>query len=508
MARSSARTSRLLPLTFAVALLLNPVAGQPGQAPIVAPDRPFTLEDAIALAMQHNFDLQLQAFTIESARESIEIAKATFDPNLTANVRRNLSQQASTTSRLDGTSAEGPRNDNTVLSIGANERLPQTNGTVGVSTNITRGATNSTNALLNPRYGNGISANISQPLLQNAGRTAATANLERAKLGLNIATIGFKSRILAVIQQTENAYYNLVAARETLRIRQLTFEYNQRLFEENQARRETGVATDLDVFSAEYGVANSRRAVVQADQNVRDAEDNLLNLINAPQQDVRPGPVAFSEYTGRPPNFAASYKLARDYYPETLSAEETIKQLEITLAVAKRNQLPTLNLDASLGYTARAVDSGYGDAISNLPTDSGNNWSVGLTYQMPWGRRADRANYRNALINLNSRKLTLEQLEQSLLVSVRTTVRAVESNLVAVEIAGKATELSAKQYDLQKARFDAGLSTSRLVLQAQDDLESARNAELNAKLALRRALAELHRLEGTSLERFGVQLPQ
>ena len=72
----------------------------------------------------------------------------------------------------------------------------------------------------------------------------------------------------------------------------------------------------------------------------------------------------------------------------------------------------------------------------------------------------------------------------------------------------KATELSARQYDLQKARFDAGLSTSRLVLQAQDDLENARFQELSAKLALRRALSELHRLEGSSIDRFRVQLPQ
>ena len=75
-------------------------------------------------------------------------------------------------------------------------------------------------------------------------------------------------------------------------------------------------------------------------------------------------------------------------------------------------------------------------------------------------------------------------------------------HLVSVEIAAKATELAARQYDQQKARFDAGLSTSRVVLQFQDDLENARIAELQSKLALRRAVAELRRLEGTSLQRF------
>ena len=165
-------------------------------------------------------------------------------------------------------------------------------------------------------------------------------------------------------------------------------------------------------------------------------------------------------------------------------------------------------MTATLGYNARATSAGYQQAIANLPNDHGNTWNLGLNYSMPWGRHAEKARYRTAQTNLLSRKLQLEQLEQSLLVSVRTSVRAVEANLAAVEIAAKAVELAARQYDQQKARYDAGLSTSRLVLLAQDDLEGNRFQELSARLALRRAVAELNRLEGSSLERFRVQLPQ
>ena len=127
---------------------------------------------------------------------------------------------------------------------------------------------------------------------------------------------------------------------------------------------------------------------------------------------------------------------------------------------------------------------------------------------MPWGQQADKANHRSSLNTVRSQKVRLEQLEQTLVVNVRGAVRAVETQLVAVEIAGKATELSARQYDLQKARFDAGLSTARLVLQAQEDLETARFNELAAKVALRQANGEVSRLEASSLGRYNVQLPQ
>ena len=501
MSRSIARV--LLASTLA-ALLLSPVIGRAQDA---AATPPLSLEQCVALAMKKNFDIQVQNLSTESAKLNLVIAQASFDPTLTASFNRNFSQAASATSRLDGTSLTGPSSDSTTTRFGVNQLVPQTGATVGLSTNLSRSASNSSNSLLNPSFGDSVSLSVTQPLLKNFGPTVTKANVETNKLGLSIAVLAYRSRVLTVISQTENAYYNLISARETLRIRQLSLDLAQKLFDENTARRTTGVMTDLDVLTAEVGVANARRAVIQADQGVHNAEDALLTLINTDNYDARPGPVVFPDYNEAPPVFATSYKLVRDNYPDTLSNEDQIKQLEISLAVAKQNQLPQLDLSAGLGYTGKATDQGYGSLVSDLPHDHGNNWSMGLNYSMPWGRHADQARYRSAAINLNSQKLRLDQLEQTLLVNVRAAVLSVQTNVASVEIAAKATLLSQRTYEQQKARFDNGLSTSRLVLQAQDDLETARLNELTSKVALRSALAELHRLEGTSLRRFNVEIP-
>ncbi len=507
MPRLLLRALLTLSVSSTCALGQTPTAST-APAIVITSDKAFSLEEAIALALQKSFNLQIQSFTVSNSRDNITIQEAGFAPTLTANITRSVNQSASTTSRLDGTAAQGPRSDNTQVRVGATlPRIKATNATVSVSTNVTRGATNSTNALFNPAFGNAISANINQPLMRDFGRESALAALENARLGFAIASINYKSSVLATVSSTENSYYNLVASREALRIAQLTLDGNQRLFDENKARRTTGVMTDLDVLSAEVGVARARSTVVQREQAVRDAEERLLNLINAPSLDVRPGPVAFDQYAEGSPNFAQSYKLAREFYPETLSQAQTIKQLELSLATAKRNTLPDLDLTAGLGYSARTTNVSYGQAIANLPNDHGNNWAIGLNYSLPWGQHADKARLRQAANSLSSQKVRLEQLESQLVLDVRIAVRAVETNLVAVEIAAKATELASRQYDQQKARFDAGLSTSRIVLQFQDDLENARITELSTKLALRRAVAELRRLEGTSLQRFRVQLP-
>lgn len=512
MPRTTARATALLLLSFAV---LKPVSAQspapaaapaPPSAPTTGPaaplGAPLTLTECIALAMKKNFDLQIQGFSTDIARENLVSAKAAFLPTITASSQRDLSRGTRAVGQNDGSVLLIPSDsNNTVFNAGISERIQETNGTVSIGGRVSRASSSQRQP-----FSSSTTFSVNQPLLKNAGPTIATATIERSKLGLGIAYINYRSRVLTVIRDTENAYYNLVAARETLRIRQLTLDLNEKLFEENKTKRTTGVMTDLDVLTAEYGVANARRAVVQAEQTASDREDTLLNLINVPNFESRPGPVSFEVYKADPISFATSYKMARENYPDTMSAEQTIKQLEIDLATAKRNRLPTLNLTASLGYNT--ADTTYGDVLTVRPNDAGDNRSLGLTFNMPWGMKADRSAYRTATLNRDSQKVRLEQLELSLLVQVRTAVRSVEANAVAVSLAVKATELSARQYDLQKARFDAGLSTSRLVLQAQDDLETARFNELSANLTLRGALAELQRLEGSSIKRFGVQLPE
>ena len=144
MLRPIARASQSLAI---LAATLAPLAGAENTP---ANPKPFTLEEAIGIALQNNFNLRTQALTVDNAKESLAIQEAVADPTITASTNRSVSQAASTTSRLDGTAAQGPRSDNTTTRVGATlPRLSATNGTVSLTANVTRAATNSTNALFN-----------------------------------------------------------------------------------------------------------------------------------------------------------------------------------------------------------------------------------------------------------------------------------------------------------------------------------------------------------------------
>jgi outer membrane protein TolC len=133
MPRSLARALLVLTLTAAPTFAQAPVPGAPAPAAPAAPTSttpPFTLEEAIAAALKKNFDLQVQSYALENAKDNVAIQEAAFDPTINAQARRSLNQQASITNRLDDLNApsvvrQGPRSDNTTLSVGATlPRIP------------------------------------------------------------------------------------------------------------------------------------------------------------------------------------------------------------------------------------------------------------------------------------------------------------------------------------------------------------------------------------------------
>jgi outer membrane protein TolC len=82
----------------------------------------------------------------------------------------------------------------------------------------------------------------------------------------------------------------------------------------------------------------------------------------------------------------------------------------------------------------------------------------------------------------------------------------VDTGRESVKIASLAAHYARQQYEAETIRFESGLSTSRRVLEAQNDLESARVSELQSRLDLRTAYSALYRIEGSSLGRYGISL--
>lgn len=452
-----------------------------------------TLEQCIARALEKNFDLEIGRYAPIIAKDAIDVSKGAYEPELSV-----TGSQGKVSSDLTASSAR-----TSDLRVGVTQRL-YTGTTLSASSQLGRTSVNPA-VTLNPAYDADLTLSVRQSLLRGAGLAVNRAGVERAEIGLLRANLDFKAQALDVIQATENAYYNLAYAREQLVVRNFSLTLANRLFEEAKTRRDTGVATDLDVLQAEVGIANARRGVILAEQAAKDRQDDLLALIGQFELEAPVGTVRFREITEATPVFASSYQMAKQNQPDFLSSQAAIDQLKLDLKIAQNNAKPDLTVGGAVGLNGR---NGSGtDAFEDALDRQGHSWQVDFALNYPWGRKADKARERQSFSALSREQTRLRLIEQTIEVQVRSAVRSVETNLESVKIATLASALSQKQYELEKAKFDAGLSTSRRVLEAQDDLETARVNELQARVSLHTSVAALHRIEGSSLQRYAVELP-
>lgn len=488
------------------ALQRNPVPAPAVLAPPAGP--PLTLRECIARALQKNFDLRIQQFSTNTAKENVTIAQAYFDPSLQLTATRFHRRDAVGTSYLDpnGNIVVGVpySSDGDTTRFGIDQPLI-TGTTVSASADLGRNKSIPPTSLLDPVYNSDVSLTVKQPLLKNFGTRVNRAQIERAKLGVTIANLDFKSSVLSVIRNVETAYYNLAFSREQLAVRRFSLDVANALLEENKTRRTTGVVTDLEVLQAQVGVAKAQRALLLADQDLHNKEDALLALIEPFGFTKVPiGAIELPNDKVGPLNGDLSFKLARENTPEYASSQTLIEQLKLDATVARNNRLPQLDISGTGGYTADR-DS-YGSAARRVWNGDGYNWEVDASLSFAWGMRADRARYRQALYSLDREKVHLEQIEQNILVQVRSAVRAVQTDQEGTRISSLNTELSRREYDTEKARYEAGLSTFRRVQEAKEDWDSATVDELQSRVDLRNAISDLSRLEGSSLQRYDVKL--
>ena len=459
---------------------------------------PVSLQGCIGLALGRNFAVRIQQFTVFEAIDSVEVQKAAYEPTFGFNANKTVTQLPTAEALYTI-----PYSAFDTATFSVTDTL-LTGGTLSANAGLEKVDYNPPYSVPNPAYEGTAGITVNQPLLQGAGTDYGRAAIESARLGVRISNLNFKSAVLTMILNVETTYYNLLYQREQYKVQADQLKQAQQLLDENTTKRETGVLTDLDVMNARAGVAAAKNQLLLDMQAVHNSEDSLLQLLGDREFTTTVGEVQFPDVGEPAVDFAHSYKLARDNGPNLAVVQATIDQFKLAALRARRNTLPELNVNGGYGYGS--YSGSLSDSIQG--PYNGYNWTAGVTLSIPWGMKAARANYHQALSQVHSEQVAYDQADQALVVNIRAAVRGVETSIQTVHSSAENATYANKAYELTKAQFDAGLATSYLVLQAQNTLETARVSELQAKVNLLVAIANLRFFEGSSLQLYRINLPE
>jgi outer membrane protein TolC len=148
---------------------------------------------------------------------------------------------------------------------------------------------------------------------------------------------------------------------------------------------------------------------------------------------------------------------------------------------------------------ASSIPGGYADALSTLFHNNYPTWSVALNVSYPLGVSQAEANVARARIQQNQVDAQLKQIELQIATDVTNAATNVQSNVERVQAAQVARQFAQRTLEAEQSKFEVGMQTNYFVVQAQRDLATAQNNELQAILAYRKSVVELERLQQTSL---------
>jgi outer membrane protein TolC len=141
-------------------------------------------------------------------------------------------------------------------------------------------AENASSDLLNPTVAPNLGVSLQQNLLRGFGVAANARTITVARMNLNTTELNFKTQVVSVVTQVLNAYYNLAADYEDLRAKRSASDTAQTFVTDVKRQIEIGSVAPTDLITAEAQAASDAQATVDSSVALQQQEISLKNLIS------------------------------------------------------------------------------------------------------------------------------------------------------------------------------------------------------------------------------------
>ena len=146
-------------------------------------------------------------------------------------------------------------------------------------------ATNSTVSLLTPQLGSNFQFRITQNLLQGLGALPNTRFIRIAKNNREISDVAFRLQVITTVDQIENIYWDLVYAFENVRVQQEALAYGQRALEDAKRQAQVGTVPPIQVVSAQSTVATQQQNLIVSQNNLQLQQLLMKNALSRSIED-------------------------------------------------------------------------------------------------------------------------------------------------------------------------------------------------------------------------------
>ena len=483
-----------------------------------------SLRNYLELVMANHPNVQIQVINVLEQENAIQSALSPFDPNLTLNFNANRGTNPSQDVLQGGAVVSTLRQDGgftyrQLLDTGLNYTV----GFTGL-----KNASSSAFRTFNPSIQDTLLFRLSQPLLRGRGRGIQRIPVMIAESRHDITRAQAINRIIVLIAQAENTYWQVVSNREALTVQENNLELRNAFLQRSQRELELGAISRLDIYQPEQNFANAQVSVTRARYRLQQSEDRVRRQIAADlDPEIRNLPLVLTE-SADPPIYMPSFepeeaiRKALAFRPEVRQSRKNLEIDDYNIRRYTNAQRPDLSLTASysatglggnlyetslLGGTSRLLEAGgFPAAMNQLFQFAFPTYSVGVTLDLPLRNRRAAADLANSALSKKRNMYQLRSLEQDIRLEVLNAITGVELSKAAIQQAAVALDFSQKRLDAEQQKYDLGVSTAFIVLDAQDDLVQSESDLLQESIGYRQAMVTLLQATGELLAERGVHV--
>jgi outer membrane protein TolC len=486
---------RRIVLALALGIVMAYATGGGAQLPTSGPS-PLRLDEAVKLALERNLDLTIERLNPLMAKAQDRTARGAFDPLLDAGVTY------AHTERFVNSILETQAKSGIVVENIVTADYPSFSGRLPTGTQysltLTTPITNSNNPLrlYDEAYQSGLTLGFIQPLLRDFGLEINMVRIDQAKNSSEQAARGVEARMLEVIRQAETSYWQLYYAEQHVQVAQTSLTLAEDLVTQLTRMREAGLAKDTDVAQARV-VADQRRAILAKGWADLQIARGQLRLVIDPRLDE----IVQYSAADPPPDAAAPTELANKR-ARALASRPEIKQHELLIASMALEERLAVNatqwrfdLLAGGGYNSLAGSGVNPSVRGSLPsklqgrdeytnvfddyfTTKGNtNYWAGARLRIPLGNNEALGRLQQVRLRRKQEELRLALLKVQIVTDLESAFEEMTANTVRLTAARREVAVAKDQLANRQRELGAGLATSHQLLEAQDVLARAQDAE-------------------------------
>jgi len=445
----STRRGAMLGMLLATSVLFavaRPSFGAQAPSPAVSGD--LSVDDAVRLALEKNQDLLSSQNNVDAASGARKQALQSYLPYLSANYAysRNF-------------------NEDIVFN-------PATNTFTGTPDNFSS------------RY----------TLRQNIIDFGSFKNIKAAGKDLAASKLNYQFSRSDLVLIVKTQYYALVSAQLVAQVNDSALAVSERELERTQSLFELGMVAKSDVLKAQVRVSNSKLDVIRARGDMVNQRARLAVLLaQEPTDDLRA-----SDRLSETPVSVDSLAIYQDAVakrPDLQASYESWQADQSRASAAKAGFLPTVG--GSVTYSSSSANGLVPFSGFTEPVGGSRGASVGLSVPFLDGVVGRRGTIQAANARAEQSRYAYEKKKLDIAVEVREAINLARQANEGVQVAKDGLASAEEDLKLSQEKYNVGSGTILELLDAQVNLQSARQQYVNALTAARVAEARIERARGT-----------